>query len=251
MTPPSRLPRAYFISGASSGLGAEMTRRLLWRGDSVAVAARRVERLEALAEETRSSPGRITIHPLDVTDAAAVFRVMQEADEALGGLDVVVVNAGRGGGAKQGTGRFADNRAMVETNLIGSMAQIEAALEIFRARDQGHLVLVSSLAGTRGLPGSMALYSATKAALSSIGESLRIELEGSGIDVTTLHPGFIRSPINEGSGFPYMTPIGKGVAAMIEAIDRRRPHAVVPAWPWAPLGWLMKLVPQSVIRRAM
>lgn len=228
-----------------------MARRLLWRGDSVAVAARRVERLEALAEETRSSPGRATVHPLDVTDAAAVFRVIQEADETLGGLDVVVVNAGRGGGARQGTGRFADNRAMVETNLIGAMAQIEAALEIFRARGRGHLVLVSSLAGTRGLPGSMALYSATKAALSSIGESLRIELDGSGIGVTTLHPGFIRSPINEGSGFPYMTPIGKGVDAMIEAIDRRRPDAVVPAWPWVPLDWLMKLVPESVLRRLM
>ena len=228
-----------------------MARRLLWRGDSVAMAARRVERLEALAEETRSGPGRVTVHPLDVTDAAAVFRVMQEADEALGGLDVVVVNAGRGGGASQGTGRFADNRAMVETNLIGAMAQIEAALEIFRARRRGHLVLVSSLAGTRGLPGSMALYSATKAALSSIGESLRIELEGTGIEVTTLRPGFIRSPINEGSGFPYMTPIGKGVEAMIEAIDRRRPDAVVPAWPWAPLGWLMKIVPERVIRRVV
>lgn len=228
-----------------------MTRRLLWRGDSVAVAARRVDRLEALAEETRASPGRITIHPLDVTDAAAVFRVIQEADDAHGGLDVVVVNAGRGGGAKPGTGGFVDNRALVETNLIGAMAQIEAALEIFRTRERGQLVLVSSLAGTRGLPGSMALYSATKAALTVLGESLRIELHETDIDVTTLLPGFIRSPINEGSGFPYMTPIGKGVEAMIEAIDQRRADAVVPSWPWAPLGWLMRFVPESVIRRAL
>lgn len=228
-----------------------MTRRLLWRGDSVAAAARRVDRLEALANETRSSPGRISIHPLDVTDAAAVFRVIEGADEEHGGLDVVVVNAGRGGGAKPGTGRFADNRAVVETNLIGAMAQVEAALEIFRERGRGHLVLVSSLAGDRGLPGSLGVYSATKAALSVLGESLRIELEGSGIDVTTLRPGFIRSPINEGSGFPYMTPIGKGVESMIEAIDRRRPDAVVPGWPWRPLAWVMKIVPESVIRRAM
>lgn len=228
-----------------------MTRRLLWRGDSVAVAARRVDRLEALAHETKSSPGRITIHPLDVTDAAAVLRVIREADEAHGGLDVVVVNAGRGGGAIQGTGRFADNRAVVETNLIGAMAQVEVGLEIFRERGRGHLVLVSSLAGSRGLPGSLAVYSATKAALTALGESLRIELEGSGIDVTTLRPGFIRSPINEGSGFPYMTPIGKGVQSMIEAIDRRRPDAVVPGWPWRPLGWLMRFVPESVIRRVM
>lgn len=228
-----------------------MARRLAGRGDSVAVAARRVDRLEALADETRSGPGRITIHPLDVTDAAAVFRVIREADDVHGGLDVVVVNAGRGGGAKQGTGRFVDNRAVVETNLIGAMAQIEAALEIFRTRKRGQLVLVSSLAGTRGFPGSMALYSATKAALTILGESLRIELGDTDIDVTTLRPGFIRSPINEGSGFPYMTPIGKGVEAMIEAIDRRRADAVVPSWPWAPLGWVMKLVPESVIRRVM
>jgi NADP-dependent 3-hydroxy acid dehydrogenase YdfG len=226
-----------------------MARQLVRRGDAVAAAARRSELLAALARDTASDPGRLSIHTLDVTDAAAVGRVMRAADDALGGLEVVVVNAGRAGGARLGRGRFHDNRAVVETNLIGALAQIETALDLFRRREGGHLVLVSSLAGDRGLPGAAAVYSATKAALSSIGESLHIELAGSGIAVTTLRPGFIRTPLNEGSRFPFLSPIETGVAAMIEAMDGRRGQAVVPAWPWRPLAPVLRVLPEGLLRR--
>ncbi len=240
---------AYFISGASSGLGAEMARQLSRRGESVALAARRLDRLEALAAELTDASGLVTVHTLDVTDVAAVSQVIEEADLAHGALDVVVVNAGRGGGGRFGTGRQAENRAVVETNLLGAMAQVEAAMEMFRRRGRGHLVLVSSLAGRRGLPGSAATYSAAKAALASLGESLRIETAGSGIAVTTLRPGYIRTEINEGSRFPFLTPVERGVRAMIGAIDRKAGDIVVPAWPWRPVGWLLAVVPGRLIRR--
>lgn len=226
-----------------------MARQLIRRGDSVALAARRVERLDELAAHVTG--GRVSVHPLDVTDFPAVAGVMDEADRTHGGLEVVVVNAGRGGGARLGTGRFPENRLVVDTNFTGALAQIEAALDLFRRRGRGHLVLVSSLAATRGLPGSAAVYSATKVGLAWLGESLRAELGGSGIDVTTLRPGYIRTELNERADFRYMTELGPGVEAMIAAMDRKADDVVVPAWPWRPLGWLLRLAPDVLIRRFM
>lgn len=242
---------SYFITGASSGLGAEMARQLSARGDSVAVAARRTDRLEALAAELRTGPATVTVHSLDVTDFDSVRPVIRQADESHGGLDVVVVNAGRGGGGRLGTGRLAENRTLIETNLMGALATVEAATELFRERAHGHLVLVSSMASMRGLPGSAAAYSASKLALASLGESLRIELARTGIVVTTLRPGYIRTELNQRARFPFMTGLEPGVAAMIEAIDSRKADAVVPAWPWLPLSWLLRFVPGSTIRRFM
>lgn len=242
---------AYFISGASSGLGAEMARQLVARGDSVAIAARRLELLEALQEELAPLPGKVSVHALDVTDAAAVMAAMRMADIQLGGLDVVVVNAGIAGGARLGTGGFARNRDLVETNFTGALAQIEAAMELFRGRGRGHLVLVSSLASVRGLPGTSAVYSATKAALALLGESLRTELAGTGISVTTLRPGYIRTDLSAKTRFPYLSLLERGVEAMIAAIDRRAGDVVVPAWPWRPLGWLLRAAPAALIRRFM
>src|SRR5690606_24704798 len=153
----SRVPigamTTYFISGASSGLGAEMARRLVRRGDAVAISARRHDLLEALAAELSANGGLVTVHPADVRDLDQVRRAILEADERHGGLDVVVANAGRGGGGRIGTGRWRENREVIETNLLGTLNQAEVAMELFRRREGGHLVLVSSLASVRGLPG--------------------------------------------------------------------------------------------------
>lgn len=241
---------SYFISGASSGLGAEMASRLVGRGDAVALAARRVDRLEELAARLAGGP-RVTVHGLDVTDPSAVEAVIREADDMHGGLDVVVVNAGRGGGARVGRGGLQENLAVLDTNLRGALAQMEAAMELFRERGHGHLVLVSSLAASRGLPGSAAVYSATKVALASLGQALRTELGGSRIAVTVLRPGYIRTDLNQRARFPYMTPLGAGVAAMIAAMDRQAGDVVVPAWPWRPMGWMLRVVPGRFLRRFM
>lgn len=226
-----------------------MARQLTARGDRVAAAARRTEELEQLAEEVASHPGSLTIHPLDVTDTEAVGRVIRHADAVHGGLDVVVVNAGRGGGARLGTGRMDENLAVVDVNLVGALAQIEAALALFRPRSHGHLVLVSSMAGDRPLPGSAAVYSASKGALSSLGESLRTELHDVPITVTTLRPGYIDTPLTEGNRSPLLTPLTDGVEAMIAAMDREAGDTPVPSWPWRPLGWVLRVAPPSLIRR--
>lgn len=226
-----------------------MAGQLARRGDSVALAARRTERLEELAGRISGGAGNVTVHTLDVTDPEAVESVLREADALHGELDVVVVNAGRGGGARLGTGRFEENRAVLDTNLTGALAQVETAVELFRRRGRGHLVLVSSLAAARGLPGSAAIYSASKVALASLGQSLRTEFGGSGVAITILRPGYIRTALNQKARFPYMTGLERGVAAMIAAMDSRAGDVVVPAWPWRPLGWLFRLAPTGLIRR--
>ena len=112
-------------------------------------------------------------------------------------------------------------------------------------------MLVSSLVASRGLPRSATVYSATKAALVSIGQSLRTEFGGTGIVVTTLRPGYIRTEINESSRFPFMTSVERGVASMVKAIDQEVADVIVPVWPWRPLSWLLRYVPSALIRRVL
>jgi NADP-dependent 3-hydroxy acid dehydrogenase YdfG len=242
---------SYFISGASSGLGAEMARQLSERGDGVALAARRIGLLEELAQDLASVPGAVTTHALDVTDPVAVDRVIRHADAVHGGLDVVVVNAGRGGGGRLGTGTLDQNRQVIETNLVGVLAQAESALSLFRSRGHGHLVLVSSVVARRGLPGGAAAYSATKAAVATLGASLRTEFAGSDIHITTLRPGYIETELTAKVPKRLKTPVRRGVASMVRAMDDRVGDAVVPAWPWKAVDRVLPLIPSRIIRRFM
>ena len=141
------------ITGASSGLGAEMARQFAAKGHELALVARRTERLAELRDSLPG--GRALIQALDVDDHDAVFRVFAELDDAIGGLDRVIVNAGIGKGAPIGTGRFDVNKQTITTNLLSALAQCEAAMQLFRARGRGHLVVVSSMSAVRGLPKSM------------------------------------------------------------------------------------------------
>ncbi len=240
------------ITGASSGLGAEMARQLAARGHDLALCARRTDRLDELATEiTTAHPDRrVVVKALDVTDHDAVFRVFDEFRDELGGLDRVVVNAGLGKGQPLGTGRFDANRQTAETNFIGALAQTEAAAAIFRAQGSGHLVMVSSFSALRGMPGNITTYAATKAAVAHLAEGFRADVHGTPIKVTVLYPGYIVSEMSGTSArTPLMTSTEKGVRAMVEAIEKGKKSAVVPAWPWVPLGFVVKRVPVGLLRR--
>ena len=248
--------RNVLISGASSGLGAEMARQLAAKGHHLALTARRVDRLESLAAEiTAAHPQvQVAVHRLDVTDHDAVFAVTKQAIKDLGGLDRVVVNAGLGKGGRIGTGKFDANRETVETNVVAALAQVEAAMEHFYERKAGHLVLVSSMSAMRGLPGSVTTYAATKAALAHLGEGIRMDLVGRrdlDIKVTTLFPGYIASEMNEQveQEQRLMVDTATGVRSMVKAIEKEVDTAAVPGWPWAPLGQVMKHAPRGVLRK--
>jgi len=234
------------ISGASSGLGAAMARRFAAMNRNLALCARRTERLDALAAELRSAHPSITVsvRPLDVNDHEAVFETFRAFDTDLAGVDRVIVNAGMGKGAPLGTGHFAANRQTAETNFIAALAQAEAALELFRPRNDGHLVLISSMSAVRGLPRSMNAYAASKAAVSAMGEGLQAEFLRSPIVVSTILPGYIRTELNEKvRDTPMIVGIDKGSQALVRAIEREPRRACVPAWPWRPMDLLIRVMP--------
>lgn len=239
------------ITGASSGLGAELARQLAAAGDDLALCARRLDRLESLRDEiTATHPGRrVAVRRLDVDDHDDVFRAFRELADELGGLDRVVVNAGIGDGAPVGTGRFAANRRTLLTDLVSAAAQCEAAMEHFRAVGRGHLVVVSSVSAVRGMPRAMTAYAAAKAGIASYAEGIRADVHGSGIAVTTLFPGYIDSEMNAGNRSPLMVDTATGVRAMVRAIDRRAATAVVPPWPWLPIAAVLRRAPIPLLRR--
>ena len=240
------------ITGASSGLGAEMARQFADLGYDLALCARRTDRLAELATQitTAHPERRVLVKALDVNDHDAVFRVFEEFRSELGHLDKVVVNAGLGKGQPLGTGRFDANRETAETNFIGALAQTEAAAAIFRAQDAGHLVMVSSFSALRGMPKNITTYAATKAAVAHLAEGFRADVHGTPIKVTVLYPGYIVSEMSGTSArTPLMTSTEKGVRAMVEAIQKEKASARVPAWPWAPLGFVVKRVPVGVLRK--
>jgi short-subunit dehydrogenase len=243
--------RNILITGASSGLGAEMARQFAAKGHDLALTARRTERLEALRTELVERYPQITvvIHSLDVTDHDQVFKVFRAIDAELP-LDRIVVNAGLGKGAPLGTGRFDANRDTALTNFVGALAQVEAALELFRARNAGHLVLIASISALRGFPKTVTTYAATKAGLASIGEGLRLELMRTPIKVSTIYPGYIRSEMNEHvPKAPFIVDTETGVRAMVAAIEAEKAKAYVPARPWWPLAQVMRVAPLPLLKR--
>ena len=245
------------ITGASSGLGAEMARQFAARGHDLALCARRTERLEVLkAELTTAYPQRrVEVRALDVNDDAAVFEVFAVFREDFGGLDRVIVNAGLGKGAPIGTGRYDANKQTAMTNFVAALAQCEAAMEIFRAQKRGHLVMISSVSAMRGMPKTVTTYAATKAGVAALAEGIRSEMLGQrdlDIRVSTIYPGYIRSEMNERvKHTPFIVDTATGVRAMVEAIEAEKAHARVPAWPWVPLGWAMHNLPLKAVRRLL
>lgn len=245
------MTRSVLITGASSGLGAEMARQLAILGYDLALCARRVERLEELRTEIGNAhpQRRIHLRALDVNDHDDVFAAFREADAALGGIDRVIVNAGIGKGAPVGTGRFDANKQTLMTDFVAALAQCEAALELFRAAGRGHLVVVSSVSALRGMPRAMTAYAAAKAGLATLAEGIRADTLGTGITVTTLFPGYIVSEMNAGNRTPLMVDTATGVRAMVRAIEKESATAIVPPWPWRPLAVLMRHAPLQVLRK--
>ncbi len=240
------------ITGASSGLGREMARQFAAMGCNLALCARRTERLEELQLELEKTNPKavISIRPLDVNDHDQVFEVFKLFAADLGHLDRVIVNAGMGKGASLGTGYFHANKQTAITNFVSAIAQCEAALELFRAQQHGHLVTISSISAVRGFRRAMTVYAATKAALSSLSEGMRIDLLNTPIKVTTIHPGFIRSEINEKvKKVPFIVDTETGCRGIIKAIEKEGANYYVPVWPWAIMARLMKIAPLRFIAK--
>lgn len=183
-------PKTVFITGASSGIGRALAIEYAKKGVRVAIVARRKEHLDEVAATVGAKGGVAVPIVADVADTASIEAALAEADEALGGLDMVVANAGAGSITHATELSVAEVVRIVDVNVRGAFVTLVAALPYLLDRKRGHLVGVSSLAGRRGLPHT-GPYSASKAALSTFLETLRMDLAGTGVRVTDVQPGFV------------------------------------------------------------
>ncbi|MEL7247167.1 MAG: SDR family oxidoreductase [Bacteroidota bacterium] len=244
------------ITGASSGLGKGMAEEFTRAGCNLALCARRTEKLVALKEELlQINPGiHIFLRALDVTQAEDVYDVFQafKADfEGVGEpVDRVIVNAGMGRGSSLGKGHAEANMQTAVTNFCGALSQMEAAMEIFRAQNHGHLVAISSMSAFRGLPRAMTVYAATKAGLKSMAEGLRVDVLNKPITVSTIYPGYIQSEMTDAikKPPPFMISLDKGSKLLVKAINKEKASAFVPFWPWYFFRLLMPFFTLKMLR---
>ena len=218
------------ITGASSGIGRGLARELAQQGAKLGLVARRADLLQEALEEVVSLGGNAIALPVDVRDAAAVRGAADRLRAEVGPIDVLIANAGVGA-TTDGADLQADEVAkVIDVNVIGAANSVAAVVPEMVAQGRGQLVAISSLAAYRGLPKSAA-YCASKAALSAFFESLRLDLQPRGIDVTIIHPGFIKTPLTAGRSaqMPFLMELDTAVKKILSAIEKRRQSY---AFPW-------------------
>lgn len=245
------------ITGASSGLGKGMAIEFAKQGCNLALCARRLENLELLKKELLEINPNILvfIKPLDVTipeDVFASFHAFKTDFESQNQtLDRVIVNAGMGKGAPLGKGYAKQNMQTAVTNFCGAISQMEAAMEIFRAQNHGHLVVISSMSAFRGYPRAMTVYAATKAAVKSLAEGVRIDVLNKPIKVSTIFPGYIQSEITDAIAKPppFMISLDKGSKLLVKAINKEKANSYVPFYPWYFFKLLMPFMSLKMLRK--
>jgi short-subunit dehydrogenase len=225
--------RKVLITGGSSGIGAATARAFAARGFLVAVTGRDLAALRRVADET----GGVSI-PGDMRERGCPQRIVETAAQALGGLDVVVSNAGAGWSGPFTAMTSEEIDDLLDVNLRASAQVARASLEYLRP-GAGRLVFVGSIAGLVGVP-TEAWYSATKAGLAMLADVLRSELRAEGIAVTLVPPGVVDTPYFERRNSPYLRqhprPISAEVvaAAIVDAVERSKEAIILPGWLYWP-----------------
>lgn len=217
------------ITGASSGIGRALSEELARRGAQVGLIARRAEVLRDVVSEIEQNGGVALAVAADVTDVEGLKSATDQVVATLGPIDVLIANAGIAT-TTHATKLQPDEMATVlQTNVVGAANSVAAVLPAMMERGQGQLVAIASLSAYRGLPMSAA-YCASKAALSSFFESLRIDLNGSGVKVTIVYPGFIKTPLTAGRRrMPYLMEVDYAARKILSAVEKGRKSY---AFPW-------------------
>ncbi|MDX6270642.1 MAG: hypothetical protein QOD28_1865 [Acidobacteriota bacterium] len=243
--------RTVLITGASSGIGEALAVEFGRRGASVGLLARREEVLREVAGKVEAAGGRALAVAVDVRDAGEVKAAVGKVSARFGRVDVLVANAGKG---ELTLAREFDIEVVTEVlsvNLLGAMNSVAAVLPEMLARGAGQIVGISSLAAFRGFPGSGA-YCASKAALSTFFESLRVELRPRNIYVTTIHPGFIDTPMTRGRNrkMPFLLDAERAAQLMLGAIESRRRTYAFP-WQLATIARVGRWLPAALYDRML
>jgi short-subunit dehydrogenase len=231
------------ITGASSGIGEGLALELARRRAAVGLVARRAERLSELVKKLEAGGGKALALDADVNNVEELRKQADCLRSAFGPIDVLIANAGIGTISPALDLRTEDVAAVFKVNVLGAVNSVAAVLPEMISRRQGQLVAMSSLSAYRGLPKSAA-YCASKAAVSSFFESLRIDLRDSGVDVTIIHPGFIKTPLTSGrvSKMPYLMELDTAVEKIIRAIEKRKKSYAFP-WQLASIVRLSMVMP--------
>lgn len=230
------------ITGASSGIGAQLAREVVARGGRVGLLARREDRLQALAAELREKGGTAAWAAADVTDregfTAALDRLSRELGATDIGADVIVANAGTNLPEKPSKFRRGTAPTLYDINLQGMVHMIDWALPRYLEAGRGHIVGISSAASFLGLPGNPS-YCGSKAAMRIHLQSLRVTLKRRGIRVTTICPGFVKSELTEGARFamPFLWETDRAVRVIANAIEKGRGEVV---FPWQ-VRWIVRV----------
>lgn len=230
-----------WVTGAGKGIGRALALNLVRRGYVVAASARSIEDLDNLAAE--AGAGKVITYPLDVTDEAAVAGTAARVMDDLGGIDLVVLNAGTHSEVTAMHFDMAEFRRVMDTNLIGTANCLSALLPRMREAKRGRIAVVSSVAGYRGLPTAGA-YSASKAALIALCEALKPELEGTGVELSLVNPGFVDTPLTRRNKFPMPFLMEPDAAAdkIAGGLDRGKFEIVFP-WQMTVLMKLLRILP--------
>jgi len=247
------MSKSIFITGASSGLGKQMALEFASRGYNVALTARREDVLLAVKKQIQEKyEVEVFVAALDVLDYEQTQQVLIAAAAHLGGIDKVIANAGIGLGGRIGEeGAFGCARDVINTNVVGAIATIDAATAFFRQQGQGHIVTLSSVSAFRGLPGSAA-YSASKAAISVYSEALRVETYNENINITVLSPGYIDTPINNSlESRPFLIDLVSGGKILADLIEKKVKRSTVPSWPWGLVARILAILPTALVAKVM
>ena len=242
--------KVVFLTGASSGIGEALAIALSKKGATLGLLARREELLADLAAKCEDAGGKARIFVCDVVDSEAVHAAAEKFRAEFGHIDIMIANAGIGGN-DSATRAYepASVKKLIDVNLLGAVNAIHAVLPQMIERGSGQLVAISSLAGYRGLPKSAA-YSASKAGMTAFFESVRLDNAKHGIDVTIIHPGFIRTPLTAGRAntMPFLMELDDAIPHFIGAIAKKKKFAAFP-WPLAMIVRLAKIMPSWLYDR--
>ncbi|MFZ6641459.1 SDR family oxidoreductase [Undibacterium sp. TC4M20W] len=238
--------KTVFITGASSGIGAALARAYAEQGVTLGLLARRQEVLEEL-RQSLPNPGQHHIYAVDVTDHEALTKAANDFMQAVGQVNIVIANAGISVGTLS---EYASDikvfDSVLQTNLIATVATFSPfinAMKTYAHNVDCRLVGIGSVAGIRGLPGAGA-YCASKAAVISYCESLRVELRDSGIRVVTIAPGYIDTPMTKGNPYPmpFLMPVKAFCASALGTIDAGNTYRVIP-WQMGVVAKVMRILP--------
>lgn len=239
------MKKIVWITGASTGIGAETAIQLAAKGYNVMASARSADKLTALEEGAKDLEGSIHAYPCDVTDEKAIATTLSEIEKTHGPIDIAILNAGTYLPDTAQSFTFANFQKQYEINVFGVAKCIEPLLKTFIARKKGHIAITASVAGFRGLPRSIS-YGSGKAALINMAEALYLEAKPHGIKVQVITPGFVRTPLTDKNDFtmPMLMEVDDAAQALIAGLESERFEITFP-WLFSFLTKLVGLLPDK------